>query len=105
MGTYYQKYKKPAFYLWKLQKLSLTEKAHIINFVIYSKLWYLETIMDLPKVIISKIDKFTFNYIYNGKLETIRRETLKLEPKYGLLIDGFYGTSTHVGHFMPKTVI
>ena len=21
------------------------------------------------------------------------------------MIDGFYGTSTHVGHFMPKTLI
>ena len=71
------------FNLWKLQKLSFTEKAHIINFVIYSKLWYLGTFMDVPKDIISKIEKLTFNFIYNGKMETIKRETLKLEPKYG----------------------
>ena len=74
-----------AFNLWKLQKLSLTEKAHIINFVIYLILWYLGTFMDVPKAIISKIEKLTFNSIYNGKMEIIKRETLKLEPKYGII--------------------
>ena len=73
-------------------KLTIYQKAVLINSVIYAKLWYISHIYPLPLRYANKIKRLTFYYLWGKRYEPIRRTTLSL-PKHegGLgIIDIFY---------------
>ena len=63
------------------RKLSLFQKAIVINCKILAKCWYLSHVYPLPKEVAKRIQKCLFKYLWSGNYEPINRETMYL-PKY-----------------------
>ena len=61
-------------------KLTIYQKAVMINCIIYAKIWYISHIYPLPLKYANKIKKLTFHYLWGKKWEPIKRSTLTL-PK------------------------
>ena len=59
-------------------KLSIYQKAVMINCIIYSKLWYISHVYPLPLKYANKIKKLAFHYLWGKKWEPIKRSTLSL---------------------------
>ena len=69
-------------------KLTIYQKAVMINCIIYSKLWYISHIYPLPLKHANKINKLAFHYLWGKKWEPIKRSTLclaKCEGGLGIL--------------------
>ena len=73
-------------------KLTMYQKAIIINCIIHSKLWYVAHIFPLPIRYANKIKRLTFHYLWGKTYEPIKRSTLSLSKHEGGLgvIDIFY---------------
>ena len=69
--------------MWRSTPLSLVQKAHIVNLLAFSKIYYLSNFLDIPSHIITQIEALIFKFVCNGKTETICRSTLKLNRKFG----------------------
>ena len=59
-------------------KLTIYQKAVMINCIIYSKLWYISHIYLFPLKYANKIKKLAFHYLWGKKWEPIKRSTLSL---------------------------
>ena len=73
-------------------KLSIFQKAILINCLVYARLWYISHVYPLPLSYANKIKRLTFHYLWGKRYEPIRRNTLTL-PKHegGLgIIDIYY---------------
>ena len=68
---------------YKYRKLSLLEKAIIINVVACSKLWYVGTILPMSKFYINKFQRAMFSFLWNSKSEPLNRNTLYLDKLSG----------------------
>ena len=73
-------------------KLTIYQKAVMINCIINARLWYISHVYPMPLKYANKIKRVTFHYLWGKKYEPIKRTTLTL-PKYegGLgIIDIYY---------------
>ena len=73
-------------------KLTIYQKAIMINCIVYAKLWYVSHVYPLSLSYANKIKRLTFHYLWGKRFEPIKRTTLTL-PKHegGLgIIDIFY---------------
>ena len=73
-------------------KLSIYQKAILINCIVYARLWYLSHVYPLPLSYANKIKRLTFKYLWGKMHDPIKRTTITL-PKHqgGLgLIDIYY---------------
>ena len=73
-------------------KLSIYQKAVLINYVVYARLWYISHVYPLPLRYANQIKRISFHYLWGKEYEPVRRSTLTL-PKHegGLgIIDIFY---------------
>ena len=61
---------------WKARNLTLFGKVTILKSLALSKLTYNASIIDVPEDIVNKINKLTYDFIWNGKREKIKRKTL-----------------------------
>ena len=73
-------------------KLTLYQKAVLINCVVYARLWYISHVYHLPLTYANKIKRLTFHYLWGKAYEPIKRTTLTLAKQEGGLgiIDIFY---------------
>ena len=65
------------------RKISLRAKAIILNTFSLSKLWYIGTCLEMPKIEMQKFEKTMFNFIWNNKTECVKRKTLSLPYHQG----------------------
>ena len=66
---------KKALNFYKTRTLSLFGKSCIVNCMVLSKLWYVSTTQCVPDKYIDLIEKEIFNFIWNGKMELLSRNT------------------------------
>ena len=59
--------------LYKSRCMSLYGKALIVNVMVLSKLWYLCSVLCLPEYYVVLIEREIFNFIWDGKIELLRR--------------------------------
>ena len=73
-------------------KLTIYQKAILINCVVYARLWYISHVYYLPLTYANTIKRLTFHYLWGKAYEPIRRTTLTLPKQEGGLgiIDIFY---------------
>ena len=71
-NTIYQKIVK-TLNLYKHRSLSLYGKSIIVNVMVLSKLWYLCSVLCIPDRYIVLIEKEVFSFIWNSKIELLRR--------------------------------
>ena len=71
-NTVYQKIVK-TLNLYKHRSLSLYGKSIIVNVMVLSKLWYLCSVLCIPERYIVLIEKEVFSFIWNSKIELLRR--------------------------------
>ena len=62
------------------RNLTLFQRCTYANACMLSKIWYVAHIYPLPKSYAKEIDKILFNYIWNGRYEPVRRNTV-IRPK------------------------
>ena len=55
----------------------------VANTLLTSKLWYKASILEIPPKLISKINKAFFNYVWQGKTELVKRESLYMPINMG----------------------
>ena len=65
------------------RKLTLFQRAIYANSWLLSKVWYITHIYPLTQYYAKEINKVTFNYIWNGSYEPIRRSTVYRSRKEG----------------------
>ena len=65
------------------RKLTLFQRAIYANSCLLSKVWYITHIYPLTQYYAKEINKVTFNYIWNGSYEPIRRSTVYRSRKEG----------------------
>ena len=63
------------------RKLTLFQRAIILNSKVLSKCWYIAHVFPMPKEIEKQLAKCTFKYLWNGNYQPINRQTLYL-PKW-----------------------
>ena len=73
--------KKLNFY--SLRRLSYFGRAKLINIMIFPKIWYLATIFPPNKNHLKEIEHWIFNYMWVGKGEKIKRNTMYLPINQG----------------------
>jgi len=61
---------------WKLRKLSLVQKSMIINVLACSKLWYVGSVIQIPKHYLSLFQKSLFSFLWSSKSEHLARSTV-----------------------------
>ena len=54
-------------HIWNRLRLSLRDKNIIVNQIIFSKLWYIGQIYNIPKYIKKEIEKRIYNFLWNRK--------------------------------------
>ena len=74
---------KTCLTLQKQRSLSFFGKACIANVLACSKLWYVSSVQVIHDVYLTKFTKLLFDFIWNGKTEWVKRETLFLSPQEG----------------------
>ena len=62
--------------LYRNRVLSLYGKSIIINVMVLSKLWYMCSVLCIPNHFIVLIEREIFNFIWEGKIELLRRNIL-----------------------------
>ncbi|CAB3997113.1 Hypothetical predicted protein, partial [Paramuricea clavata] len=62
--------------LWKSRQLSFRGRALIANVLGLSLFWYQATVFDVPKVVIAKINKILFPFVWNKKKEWMARSSV-----------------------------
>ena len=62
-------------------KLTIYQKAILMNCIVYAKIWYLSHIYPMPLSYANKIKRLSFHYLWGKRYEPIRRNTLTL-PKH-----------------------
>jgi len=69
---------------WRRRKLTLLGKVNIVKSVGLSKLIYNVSVMPVPKNFCDKVNKITFNFIWDNKVAKIKKKnTLIGERKKG----------------------
>jgi hypothetical protein len=69
--------------LWNNIRFNLIDKITVLRTFALSKLWYLLNFITLEEDEIRKLEKLSFNYIWNGKKELIARKILYGDFKEG----------------------
>ena len=62
--------------LYSSRDLSLRGRSIILNVVLCSSIWYVGSLIVMPESILKRLNKLIFNFLWNGKPEAIKRETL-----------------------------
>jgi hypothetical protein len=62
--------------LWKSRQLSFRGRALIANVLGLSAFWYQATIFDVPKLIVHRINKLLFPFVWNKKKEWMARSSV-----------------------------
>ena len=62
--------------LWKSRQLSFRGRALIANMLGLSIFWYQATVFDVPKLVIAKINKILFPFVWNKKKEWMARSSV-----------------------------
>ncbi|KAJ8051046.1 hypothetical protein HOLleu_04468 [Holothuria leucospilota] len=73
--------------VWKSRSLTLLEKVHVINTVLYPLFYFIAPVFNAPERIIKEVLKETFNFLWAGKTELVARNIVvlnKLEGGLGL---------------------
>ena len=68
---------------YSLRRLSYFGRAKLINIMILPKIWYLATIFPPNKDHIKEIEHLIFNYMWFGKKDQIKRDTMYLPISQG----------------------
>ena len=68
--------------LFKTRQLSVYGKAKLINSMVFSKLWYVATIVPLNSHYSKLLTRLVFQFIW-GKIESVKRDTMYLPCKEG----------------------
>ena len=63
------------------RRLTLFQRAILINSLLTSQLWYRAQTYPLTQMWSKQINKLLFNYLWLSKSEPIRRDTLTLDKK------------------------
>jgi hypothetical protein len=69
--------------IWQSYHLNLLEKITVSRTFGLSLLWFIAKFVNLSKENIKEINSIIFNFIWNGKRDLIRRNTLSLPISYG----------------------
>ena len=69
--------------LWNNIRFNLIDKITVLRTFALSKLWFLLNFITIEEDEIVKIEKLSFNYIWNGKAELIARKILYCDFKEG----------------------
>ena len=70
------------------RNFTMYQKAALINSLISSKIWYVAHTYPLPVTFVKQINKVIFQFIWNSKVDHIKRDTLcssKLDGGIGLI--------------------
>ena len=67
----------------KFLNLSLTGKVLLINSVIHSQLYYLSGVYLPPKKDLDEIRKLSFQFLWDGKREVIKRQSIETSKEHG----------------------
>ncbi|KAI8521375.1 hypothetical protein Bbelb_011290 [Branchiostoma belcheri] len=68
---------------WKDRVLTLFGKALVLNSLALATLWYVAPVYPLPNSVRKKIEKAMFDFLWDGKTEMVKRETLYLPKEEG----------------------
>ncbi|KAI8521374.1 hypothetical protein Bbelb_011280 [Branchiostoma belcheri] len=68
---------------WRGRKLTLMGKSLIVNSLASATLWYTAPVYPLPANVRSRIEKEMFNFMWDGKTELVKRQTLLLPKDQG----------------------
>jgi len=63
---------------WKGRSLSLRGKVLIVKVLGLSKLDYVARMLSVPSWVVAKVNSLVFSFVWNGKVELIKRETCLL---------------------------
>ena len=76
--------------LWKSRSLSLLGKSLVVNVSGLSKLVYLARVFVLPSWVLSCVNRLTWPFIWNSRMETVSRDACYLKTQSGGLgLDNF----------------
>ena len=62
--------------LWKSRSLSFRGRVLVANMLGLSQFWYQATVFDVPKVVIHRINKILFPFVWNKKREWMARSSV-----------------------------
>ena len=69
--------------LWKMRNLSLTQKSIIIKVLACSKIWYVGTIVTMPRHYLVLFQRTLFRFLWNSKSEPLARSVAYDFPTSG----------------------
>jgi hypothetical protein len=69
--------------LYSRRDLSLRGRSTILNVVLCSSIWYVGSLISMPEIVLKKINKLVFKFLWNNKPELIKRETLLNDYQQG----------------------
>ncbi|CAF0936516.1 unnamed protein product [Brachionus calyciflorus] len=72
-----------AIYLWDIPSLNMLERITIVKTFLLSKLWFIATFITINKHKIKELHIMIFRFIWNSKIELVKRETLILPFENG----------------------
>ena len=74
---------RKAIFLWDIPSLNMLERITIVKTFLLSKLWFITTFIKINLQKIKEINLLVFRFIWNSKIELVKRETLILPYENG----------------------
>ena len=62
--------------MYASRDLSFRGGSSILNIMCCSKIWYVGSFLTMPEIIIRKLNKLFFTFLWNKRPEAVKRETL-----------------------------
>ena len=69
--------------MYSQRHLSFLAKSNVIQTLVCSKLWYVGTVLQIPKHICKKITRLLFKFFWGKKVECVNRNTMQLPLNEG----------------------
>ncbi|PJE77730.1 hypothetical protein CI610_03342 [invertebrate metagenome] len=69
--------------LWKLRNLSFTQKSIVIKVLACSKIWYIGTVVIMPRHYLELFQRILFRFLWNSKSEPLARSVAYASPTSG----------------------
>ncbi|PIK45405.1 reverse transcriptase [Apostichopus japonicus] len=69
--------------MWKGRVLTLLGKVLLINGVVYPLFYFLAAVFPVPEVVVKKVLKASFSFLWSGKTELVSRKVVMLDKREG----------------------
>lgn len=63
--------------MWKYRNLTMIGRAQIVRTFIMSQFLFVSSVIHVPKIYIDKVNCLIFRFIWNGKVNRVKRSVLK----------------------------